>query len=180
MDACGGCSSGLQPDDRFCATCGRPRARTARPTEPEGRPALAGPPAGPAVPPYGWAPQPAFHPAGPASPVVPDAPHPLAPPATAAIAAAATNQMAIVALVVALVGIPLCLLSPVAIPFGHVALGQIRRSADTDGRLQPGMAAPAPTPQGGRGLAIAGLVIGYTALAFWVIALVQVASASGR
>lgn len=180
MDACGGCGSGLQPDDRFCATCGRPRARTARPAEPEGRPALAGPPAGPAVPPYGWAPQPAFHPAGPASPVAPDAPHSLAPPATAAIAAAATNQMAIVSLVVALVGIPLCLLSPVAIPFGHVALGQIRRSADGDRRPHPGMAAPAPAPQGGRGLAIAGLVVGYTALAFWVIALVQVASASGR
>lgn len=57
-----------------------------------------------------------------------------------------TNTLAIIALVgsffVSLVGV-IC---------GHIALGQIRR-----------------TGEGGRGLAIAGLVIGYLGIFFWVI-----------
>lgn len=57
-----------------------------------------------------------------------------------------TNSLAIVALVLGLV-FPLA-----AIPVGHVSLGQIGRTGEQ-----------------GRGLAIAGLVLGYLTLAIWVI-----------
>jgi hypothetical protein len=72
--------------------------------------------------------------------------------------------MAITALVVSLAGlVTLCgFISPVAIPFGHIALSQIKR-----------------TGQEGRGMAIAGLVIGYLALAGWLIALVALIASSG-
>lgn len=57
-----------------------------------------------------------------------------------------TNSLAIVALVLGLV-FPLA-----AIPVGHISLGQIGRTGEQ-----------------GRGLAIAGLVLGYLTLAIWVI-----------
>jgi hypothetical protein len=63
-----------------------------------------------------------------------------------------TNSYAIVALVCSLI------VAPIGIVFGHLALGQIRR-----------------TGEGGRGLAIAGLVIGYLATTLAVVALVSVA-----
>jgi peptidyl-prolyl cis-trans isomerase B (cyclophilin B) len=75
-----------------------------------------------------------------------------------------TNSMAIVALVGALV------FAPLGIVFGHIALSQIRRS-DEDGK----------------GLAIAGLAIGYIltglsllAIVFWVILFVVVANEIDR
>jgi hypothetical protein len=60
-----------------------------------------------------------------------------------------TNGFAIASLVLALVGIQI-----LAIVFGHVALAQIRRSGGA---------------QRGRGLAIAGLVVGYALLAAGVL-----------
>ncbi len=65
-----------------------------------------------------------------------------------------TNGMATASLVCSLVGILFCLTSPLGIIFGHIALSQIRRRRNT---------------QGGRGMAIAGLVIGYLTLAFWIV-----------
>jgi hypothetical protein len=61
-----------------------------------------------------------------------------------------TNGMAIAALVSALAGLTLScgLLAPLGIVFGHIALSQIKR-----------------TGENGRGMAIAGLVIGYLCLA---------------
>ncbi|CAM2761206.1 DUF4190 domain-containing protein [Mycobacterium intermedium] len=63
--------------------------------------------------------------------------------------AATTNTMAIVALVGALV------FAPLGIVFGHIARGQIRR-----------------TGEGGRGLATAGLIIGYVLTGVWVLTVV--------
>ncbi len=60
-----------------------------------------------------------------------------------------TNTIAILALIFAL------LLGPIGVIFGHIALSQIKRTGEQ-----------------GRGLAIAGLVIGYVALAFLVIYIV--------
>ncbi|MDQ1128436.1 hypothetical protein QE381_000564 [Microbacterium sp. SORGH_AS 888] len=57
-----------------------------------------------------------------------------------------TNVMAILSLVFAFV------FAILGVVFGHIALGQIKRTGEQ-----------------GRGLAIAGLVIGYIAIAFWVI-----------
>lgn len=67
--------------------------------------------------------------------------------------APSTNGMAIASLICAFVFWPL------AIIFGHIALGQIRQSN--------GM-------QTGRGLAIAGLVLGYIALASTVLIVILV------
>jgi hypothetical protein len=88
-----------------------------------------------------------------------------------------TNGMAIAALVIGLVGAGLCfLLSPIAIPFGHVALGQIKRS-------EAWVAGPSGSPgaaggQQGRGMAIAGLVLGYIGVAVWLFALLGAISDS--
>lgn len=57
-----------------------------------------------------------------------------------------TNSMAIAALVSALT------LAPLGIVFGHIALSQMKRSGEE-----------------GRGLAVAGLVIGYISTAVWLI-----------
>jgi hypothetical protein len=65
---------------------------------------------------------------------------------------ASTNTLSIVALVLGLVGV-----SPGAVVCGHIALGQIRRTGEQ-----------------GRGMAIAGLVLGYVGLAVTVLALVAV------
>ena len=97
------------------------------------------PPAYGPVPPEGGAPQPAAaeypYPPDPSSPPFtpypPYPPYPYGPPPR-------TNALAIATLFSAF----LC--TPVAIVFGHVSLAQIRRSGEQ-----------------GRGLAIAGLVIGY-------------------
>ena len=75
--------------------------------------------------------------------------HDLAP--TAHPTSPQTNTMAIAALVSALV------LAPLGIVFGHVALRQIKRSGD-----------------GGRGLAIAGLVIGYVVTVLLALFLILV------
>lgn len=65
---------------------------------------------------------------------------------------AGTNSMAIVAVITGLT------IAPLGIVFGHIALSQIKQ-----------------TGQGGRGLAIAGLVLGYVSVALYAIIFVAVA-----
>lgn len=59
-----------------------------------------------------------------------------------------TNALSIIALVLSLVG-----MSIGAVITGHISLSQIRRTAEQ-----------------GRGMALAGLIIGYIGCAFWVLA----------
>ncbi|MFI2837593.1 DUF4190 domain-containing protein [Mycolicibacterium sp. PDY-3] len=66
---------------------------------------------------------------------------------------AGTNTMAIVALITGLT------IAPLGIVFGHIALSQIKR-----------------TWQDGRGLAIAGLVLGYLGLGFSILTLILIAA----
>ena len=90
------------------------------------------------------------------------------PPAAPAVAwSPENNGMAIASLVVAVAGLTLCvgLFSPAAIPLGHIAQRQIRRSG---GREQ------------GAGLAVAGLVLGYLALAGWIVFVILLAWASNE
>jgi hypothetical protein len=68
-----------------------------------------------------------------------------------------TNGLAIAALVLGICGFGI-----LPVIFGHIALGQVRRTGD-----------------GGGGLAVAGLVLGYLALAGGLIALVIVGLAVG-
>jgi hypothetical protein len=72
--------------------------------------------------------------------------------------------MAIAALVTALAGLAVScgLISPLGIVFGHIALGQIKRTGET-----------------GRGMAIAGLVIGYLCLAGLVVTVLALVASSG-
>jgi hypothetical protein len=68
-----------------------------------------------------------------------------------------TNGLAIASLVLGIVGMVFG--SILAVVFGHVALGQIRRSG-----------------QGGRGLAIAGLVLGYLGIVGTLIVVLVLAA----
>lgn len=63
-----------------------------------------------------------------------------------------TNVLAIIALVLSLMG-----MSIGGVITGHISLAQIRRTAEQ-----------------GRGMALAGLIIGYIGCAFWLLALVFV------
>ena len=67
-----------------------------------------------------------------------------------------TNSMAIAALVVSLI----CC-APLGVIFGHLAINQINR-----------------TGEGGRGLAVAGLVIGYVGCAFGILYMIVVVGAA--
>lgn len=70
-------------------------------------------------------------------------------------AAASTNGMAIGSLVCSIAGLLSCgLLGVVGVVLGHLAVRQINRSGGTEG---------------GRGLAIAGLAIGYLGLVGWMV-----------
>jgi hypothetical protein len=66
------------------------------------------------------------------------------------------NPLAILSLITALVG-----LTVVAIPLGHIGMSQIKRFR-----------------QKGRGLAIAGLIIGYVVFTFWTVSLIVSLSTS--
>ena len=74
-----------------------------------------------------------------------------------------SNGMAIASFVCSLVGVLFCLTAPLGIVFGHVAMSQIKRSNGT---------------QGGRGMAVAGLIVGYLALAAWIGLTVAVSSSN--
>jgi hypothetical protein len=176
MDVCGGCGATLGPQEQFCGACGRFRSdATTRVWPPQDATAPQ------AWPPQGWPPQ--------------DAPPqaPLPPPGSARAAAPAyggapgpygygqpipgyyygpvmpasrTNVLAIISLVAGLVGFVACFVpSIVAVVTGHIGLSQIARS---------GRGGPYTVPETGRGLAIAGLVLGYIGVGlgvlFWVLA----------
>jgi hypothetical protein len=81
-----------------------------------------------------------------------------------------TNTMAVAALVCGLASLtltPLFVLQVLAVVFGHKALRQIRQD---------------PTSERGRGMALAGLVVGYVAIVvgvlFWVMFLIEGPDAS--
>ncbi|WP_243695366.1 DUF4190 domain-containing protein [Agromyces protaetiae] len=121
------------------------------PVTPPAAPAYGAPPAAPAAPAYGAPAAPAY--GAPAAPAY-GAPAYGAP----APAAQKTNVLAIVSLVTAF------FVSLAAVITGHIALNQIKKTGES-----------------GRGLAIAGLVLGYLGLAFgliWII-IVVIALASG-
>ncbi len=65
-----------------------------------------------------------------------------------------TNGLAVASMVCGIVGICTCVLSILAVIFGHVALSQIKKSGGV---------------QKGRGMAIAGLATGYSGLALVVL-----------
>ncbi|TQF74354.1 DUF4190 domain-containing protein [Rhodococcus spelaei] len=71
----------------------------------------------------------------------------------APIRSQSTNVFAILALVFGFLG------GVLAIIFGHIALSQIKRTGES-----------------GRGLAIAGLVLGYFFVAFWLVLVISIAS----
>lgn len=86
----------------------------------------------------------------PAQPASPVAVAPAAPSTPAAIAPPVTSGKAVASLVLGLLSLTILAAIP-AVVFGHLALSDIKKSA---GRLK------------GRGLAIAGLVLGYCSIAF--------------
>ena len=70
-----------------------------------------------------------------------------------------TNGLAIAALVCSLVGLFICLPPPLGIVFGFIGRSQIRRNG-----------------QQGNGLALAGIIVGFVAVAIWIIIFVVSAS----
>ncbi len=90
--------------------------------------------------------------------VVVSAPQAPAPLAEVRIQARRTSGMAVASLIMGILG-----LSPLAVIFGHVAMGEIKRSG---GGVE------------GDGLAIAGLVLGYLGLSGWVILFLFLIAAS--
>jgi hypothetical protein len=184
--ACPNCGVEINDNRRFCGKCGT-ELSPAPPPPPH--PALPDPPAPPVAPPSTWgAPSPwgapaptAPPPARPGSPPPPAAPDPFAPPNLYAPPgfggpppppgypppgyppgawpgygyATSTNGFAIAALVLSLVGWILCGIGSVlAIVFGFVARDQIRRSR---GR------------ETGSGMATTGIVLGFVAVAIWLL-----------
>jgi hypothetical protein len=189
--SCPNCGYDNSPNNRFCVRCGvdlavppQPgppgAAPGAPPAPPAGRvppPAPANPWGAPPPPPTQWG-APGQTPPPPPPPPQSAPPNPYAPPAAhgppgvyappgagqygqypapyppSGYHAPSTNGLAIAALVLGLVGwVPCGVGSILAIVFGFVARTQIRNS---QGR------------QGGDGLAMAGIVLGFVAIAFWI------------
>lgn len=86
----------------------------------------------------------------PAWPYLPPVPYQVAPPPYSGPASATTNGLAIGALILSLMPVPVFSLT--AVILGHISRSQIRR-----------------TGQRGNGLAIASLVFGYLGMAFWTL-----------
>jgi hypothetical protein len=185
--SCPNCGYDNSPNNRFCVRCGIDLAAPPPPAAPAPPPATPPPAPGPPAPanPWGAPPPPAEWgspgqppplPAGP--PPQSASPNPYAPPAAygppgayapspagpygqypppyppSGFHAPATNGLAIAALVLGLVGwVPCGVGSILAVVLGFVARTQIRNS---QGR------------QGGDGLALAGIILGFLAIAFWI------------
>lgn len=137
---------------RYCPACGSPAYPPSAPQyPPDARP--------PATPPYSYAAPPYWAPTSP-PPYGPRPPYPgplpnywaYGPPSRP------TNGLAIASMVVAILWI-YWIGSILGVVFGHVALRQIRRSGE-----------------GGRGMAIAGLVIGYVGIVFGVVVIAAIAA----
>lgn len=135
----------------------QPAPAAAQPVNPYVSAPVAAPPANPYVAP---APQPASPVATPAYQPVPTSPPPaaLTPYSTTGAAyayAPRTNPAAIASLVLSLVGLVTWITAIGGIISGHIALSQIKR-----------------TGEGGRGMALAGLIVGYVLTGFLVLYLV--------
>jgi hypothetical protein len=180
MDVCGGCGATLSPQEQFCGACGRFRAdATTRvwppqdATAPQAWPPQDAVPQAPLPPPGSGGPGAAYGAAptyGDPAPAYGAAAYGYVQPVTGyyygpVVPATRTNALAIISLVSAIVGWVLCFVPAlVAIPTGHIALSQIARSERAPTQYQP--------RETGRGLAIAGLVMGYIQLALivgWII-----------
>jgi hypothetical protein len=74
------------------------------------------------------------------------------PPYAYGAAAPRTNVLAIISLVASCVGLVFPLGYIAGVVMGHIALSQIKR-----------------TGEGGRGLALAGVIVGYSLLALWIL-----------
>ncbi len=174
MDVCGGCGATLSPEEQFCGVCGRFRSdATTRVWPPQD-----------ATAPQAWPPQDSVPP----PPLPPPGTGPAAAPAYGGgpgpyaygqpvpgyyygpmMPATRTNVLAIISLVAGLVGFLTCFTSSVvAVVTGHIALSQIGRS-EQGGQYV--------TRETGRGLAIAGLVLGYIGLALGIGWILLVAAA---
>jgi hypothetical protein len=187
--SCPNCGYDNSANNRFCVRCGVDLA--APPPQPGAPGPPPAPPAGPGQPapanPWGAPPPPAGQwgaqdqpppPPPPGSPPQQSASNPYAPPAPygppgayappgagqygqypapyppSGFHAPSTNGLAIASLVLGLVGwVPCGVGSILAVVFGFVARTQIRNS---QGR------------QGGEGLAVAGIVLGFLAIALWI------------
>ena len=189
--SCPNCGYDNSPNNRFCVRCGvdlavppQPGAPGAAPGPPPAPPAGLGPPPAPANP-WGAPPPPPGQWGAPGQPPPPGPPpqqsvppNPYAPPAPygppgayappgagqygpypppyppSGFHAPSTNGLAIASLVLGLVGwVPCGVGSILAVVFGFVARTQIRNS---QGR------------QGGDGLAVAGIILGFLAIALWI------------
>jgi Domain of unknown function (DUF4190)/zinc-ribbon domain len=207
---CPNCSYENSPNNRFCVKCGidlsvppapaTPSFATGTPNDPAAGPGsppppVPGPPAAPSPwgappppPPGQWAapgqqpPPPPPYAAGPPPGAAP--PNPFAPPAAygpppgayapypppyppSGYQTASTNGLAIASLVLGLVGWMACGIgSIVGIVLGFVARSQIRSA---QGR------------QGGDGLALAGIILGFVAIGLFVLLIVvgQISSSNG-
>ncbi len=128
-------------------------------------PVPASGPAAPPVNPYLTTPvgaNPYSPPVAPVAPVAPYQPVPTSPPPAALTPystqgaaysyAPRTNPLAITSLVLSLVGLIVWITAIAGVITGHVALGQIKR-----------------TGEGGRGMALAGVIVGYVLSAFFVL-----------
>jgi len=96
-------------------------------------------------------------PSAPAAPAAPAAPqYPAAPGYVQAPVAAPTNTMAIISMISSIIGWfafgSLCILGVI---LGHISLKQIKTSGE-----------------GGRGMALTGLIMGYIGIAGWIIGLI--------
>jgi hypothetical protein len=197
---CPNCGAEINDNRRFCGKCGTelnsatastaPPAPSAPPAS-WGAPGTWGTPAAPAAPPSppppataerdpfappdlyapppsaAPGPPPGYPPPGYPPPGYPPGPYPPGawPPGYGHPQGSRTNGFAVASLVTALVGWISCGVGSVlAIIFGFIAREQIKRS---QGRQQ------------GTGMATAGIVIGFVALAFWLFVFVVSLAASG-
>jgi hypothetical protein len=181
---CGNCGATVSADDRFCSNCGQPVGDTAAPAAPVstsptawGTPAAAPPPIPPPPPPPT---QPPNGYAIPPNPYNAPPPNPYAPPPNPyatqpygpyggpnPYAQSGTNGFAIAAFVLGLVGwIPCAIGSVLAVIFGFVARHQIKTPGASGGKR-------------GDGLAIAGIVLGFVAVAGWLLLMIISAATGG-
>ncbi len=155
----------------------QPSPPAASPAPPYPPPGAAPPPPSPGAPAPGEVPNPfappgAYGPPGaypppyppyPPSGTGPYPPYPPYPPS--GYQAPSTNGLAVASLVLSLVGwIPCGIGSIAAVVFGFVARNQIR---DAQGR------------QGGDGLALAGIILGFVAIGFWILVVIYGAVTNG-
>jgi hypothetical protein len=85
-----------------------------------------------------------------------------APPSAQAVKPPGTNGLAIASMMLGILGF-MCVTAVLAVIFGHISLGQFKARNNQEA---------------GRGMAIAGLVLGYVWLAFWLVLMAASAGSS--